>query len=204
MRKVLRIFGILVVLMVAAALIFSMHLRTTNRLFYATGTKDKAFLNATWRMSPPEIERANHVTLSLDDDLFVLWDAPDIININRFTEYKQKDISLWGYPAELHYLFFDRMLYKYYINMTAHEPDKPMKDVLNTLQEQFGTGKPTPENAGKNFISYLQWDTPKQRVYCWLGTKDKIGSYKIGIRAEYKPLTKQLEDIAKAEKKKYF
>jgi hypothetical protein len=209
MKKTLRILGItiVVVLVVIAASILNAHLRNTNRLFYATGTTDKAFLNTTWKMSPLEIERANHTTLSQYDDVFLLLGGSEIMdkkNKKRFTEYVQKDVSLWGYPVELHYLFFDRLLYEYYISLTAYEPDRPMKDVVNTLQQQFGTGKPMPEMLGTNFISYFQWQTPKQKLYCWLGTKDEKGNYNVGIRVDYEPLVKRMDDIAKSEKKKYF
>ena len=62
MRKFLRALRILGIVLAVLCLAFggfilNKHLNATNRWPYATSTRDKAFLNSTWEMSPNEIER---------------------------------------------------------------------------------------------------------------------------------------------------
>ena len=192
-----------VALIVLGGFLLSRYLSANNLLFYATGSSDKAFVNATWKMSPPEIERANNAKLFPYDDPFVGLGDPAVMDRKRFTESRQKDLFLWGYPAELTYAFFDNMLYEYYINLTAYDLDKPFKDILATLRAQFGEGK-EPSDKRKDLIHSLEWNTDKQNVYCWMGKNDKDNSYYVGVRATYKPVKQQIDDIAKSEKKKYF
>src|SRR5438552_12302723 len=102
--------------------------------FLLLGLKDKAFLNATWKMSPQEIERANETTLVPGaNDIFSFLFAPEVTNRKRFMEMDQKDASLWGHDAEINYLFFDNQLYEYNISLTAYDANNPYNEILATL-----------------------------------------------------------------------
>jgi hypothetical protein len=193
----------------------NLYLKRENRLLYATGTRDKAFFNATWKMSRREVERANKTTLESYTDVFTLLDAPEVMNRDRFTEYLQKGLSLWGFDAEVHYSFFDNMLYEYYIAIKTYSPDKPYQEVVQSLQQQFGAGQPIPQNRGKFggepvtedvvLLSKLDCETPRQKLSCWMGRNGaKEGGYYVGFRATYKPFYAQIQDVAKSEKKSYF
>lgn len=104
MRRLLYIFFV-VCLIIGASLggiFFVNYLKMNNLLFFATGTKEKAFLNTTWRMSPKEVARATGLPLleMTDNEREVRQDyrhlyGPHLMNKNRFQERKQK-ISLCG------------------------------------------------------------------------------------------------------------
>src|SRR5574341_1397190 len=99
MSKRLRLFGIAAVIALAliGGVILNAYLSDNNLLIYATGTSDKAFLKATWKMSPREIERANNATLS-NSDMLILF-TPEVTNQGRFKALVQKDVFLWGHLA---------------------------------------------------------------------------------------------------------
>lgn len=203
--KLLKIVGlcILAIIVVLSAVGLRTHLSNNNLWFYATGTKDKAFLNATWKMSLKEVERANKSVLSVYDDPFVGLGEPDIMDRKRFTEYVQKELFLWGYPAEVHYTFFDNMLYEYYIGLTAYDLDKPFKEILQTLQSQFGEGK-VDEKRG-DLLTWRDWETSNQKLACWMNkTEGKTNEYYTGVRSTFQPIQRLIEATAKGEKKKYF
>ena len=54
MRRLVRIVCVVVLLcgMAGVSLVLFYYLQANNLLFFATGTKEKAFLNTTWNMSP--------------------------------------------------------------------------------------------------------------------------------------------------------
>jgi hypothetical protein len=60
MRCLLRILFVtcLIFITTIGGVLFVSYLKANNLLFFSTGTKEKAFLNTTWRMSPKEVERA--------------------------------------------------------------------------------------------------------------------------------------------------
>jgi hypothetical protein len=172
-----------------------------NPFGYATGTNDKAFLNATWKMSPREIERENKTSLSASKRLLLF--TPEETNQDRFKTLTQKDISLWGQPAEIQYTFFDNMLYEYYVSLTAYDPKTPHKEILETLRGQFGEGKEVKKKRVYIICSF-EWDTEKQTISYWMGKFKGEKTYYIGIRAVYKPFYKQIEEVVNIEKKACF
>jgi len=121
MNKKLRLFGITarVALTAICGVIFNAYLSDHNLFIYGTGTSDKAFLKATWKMSPREIERANNASLSGSEMLLLF--TPEVTNQGRFKALLQKDVFLWGHLAQVEYAFFDNMLYEYYASLTAGE-----------------------------------------------------------------------------------
>jgi hypothetical protein len=203
MNKRLRMFGIATVIALAlyGGVIVNAYLSENNLFVYATGTSDKAFLKATWKMSPREIERANNASLSNSDMLLVF--IPDVTNLGRFKALVQKDVFLWGHLAQVEYAFFDNMLYEYYISLTAYDSEKSHKEILETLRAQFGEDKEV-EKKRADIIHSFDWEAEKQTISYWMGKNEGKKSYYVGIRAKYKPFYKQIEEVARIEKKGYF
>jgi len=112
MHRKLKILGIAILILLIAVcfVIANKYLSSNHLLMYATGTNDKAFLNATWKMSPQEIVRANKMPLSMYENIFLFSDV-DVADRSRVKAFTQKDVSLWGYTPQVVYMFFDNMLY---------------------------------------------------------------------------------------------
>lgn len=202
--KKLRLFGIAALTAVIAicGVLLNSYLSDNNLFIYATGTDDKAFLNATWKMSPRELERINNTTLSPADSILLLF-TPEILNPDRFKALVQKDVFLWGYRAKVQYTFFDNMLYEYYVPLTTSDPNKPHNEILETLRGQFGDGNKDDEKRA-DLVYNFKWETEKQTISYWMGKNEGQESYYIGIRAVHKPFYEQIEEVANNEKKRYF
>jgi hypothetical protein len=201
--KLLRI-AVVVSLIAVSIVTVNNYLSDKHLFVYATGTNDKAFLSATWKMSPQEIERANKATLS-DAPQWHLdpWSTPEVTNQSRFKILAQKDVFLFGHTSEVEFTFFDNMLYKYEISFTAYDLEKPHKEILETLRKQFGESKEEREKHS-NIIYSSVWDTEKQTVSYRMGYNEGKKTFFVHVCAQYKPFFRQIEDVAKNEKKTYF
>jgi hypothetical protein len=168
---------------------------------YATGTNDKAFLHATWKMSPQEIQRANKASLSQSEMWFLF--APQVTDRNRLKSFIQENLSMWGNTSKVEYIFFDEMLYEYCITFTIDQSHKEIthKEILETPRGQFREEKQLDNSP--EIYSY-RWDTDKQTIQ-YLMLKNKEGqSFFVQITATYKPFYSQIEEVIKKEKKTYF
>ena len=100
MRCLLRILFVtcLIFITTIGGVLFVSYLKANNLLFFSTGTKEKAFLNTTWRMSPKEVERATGWPLfellerdkhlsQIEHELF----SPPVMDKNRYQELKQSN-----------------------------------------------------------------------------------------------------------------
>jgi hypothetical protein len=203
MRKKLSLLRItsLIAISAVCGVFLNIFLSENNFFIYATGTKDKAFLNTTWKMSPREIERANKTSLSSSESLLLF--TPEVTNKSRFKALVQKNAYLWGRLVQVEYSFFDDMLYEYYISLTAYDLEKPHNEILATLTEEFGVGKEIEEKRA-DLIHSHEWDTEKQLISYWMGKNEGEKFFYIGIRAVNKPFYKNIEEIAKNERKVYF
>jgi hypothetical protein len=205
-RKILCLVGslALVASLVVGGVLLNAYLKTENRFIFATGTSDKAFLNTTWKMSPHEVERANHAVLTPNEDLWVAVDAPSVMDPKRYKELLQKDIMLWGHSAQISYSFFDNKLFEYYVSLTIYDTDKSIPEIRATLEQQFGKGKVDIDKSA-NLVVNLTWNTSKQKIALWSGKNDgENAGYYLGIRSTFKPSTQEIDSVIKAEKKSYF
>jgi hypothetical protein len=204
-RKKLKISLIilLIILIGVCGVLLNNYLSNNNLFFYAKGTKDKAFLNSTWKMTPKEIERANNTFLSETTNVFSLLFAPEITNKKRFKELVQEDLYLWGEKAKVKYEFFDNMLYEYYVSLTAYNLEKTHKEIFQTLRTKFGTNKEIKDKR-EDLIYYFEWESDKQKVSYWIGKNKEKDSYYVGIKALYQPFYRQIEELVKKEKQEYF
>jgi len=202
MRKILKLAGLFAVLTGVGfgAFLLNGYLESSKRFPYATGTSEKAFLNATWKMSPQEIERADNAILLPYTDHFTKF-GPQVLDTKRLTEFKRSDLMLWGQPAEVMYSFFDDRLYDYYISLKTYDTVQPLQEAIESLTHQFGQPKDTTTEWQ---AKYFEWHTERQDVSCWLNQKDPDGSSHIGVRASHKPFQHEINEIVAAEKKKYF
>jgi hypothetical protein len=205
MKKKLKLFVYFLIVLFIIAVIFigNSYIQDNNYLYYATGLDEKAFLNSTWLMSPKEIERANNTFLSKSDmlDFFL----PDVTDITRFTTRIQDDVYLWGHRAKVEYMFFDDMLYKYYIPLTVYTYSKETlhEEILKTLRRRFGKEKEV-ERKTKNMNYKCSWEADNQIITYYMGKYKKKNSYFVNINAEYRPFYKQIKEIAKKDKTNYF
>jgi len=159
----------------------------------------KAFLNATWKMTPQEIERANRASLSESENPYFF--PPEVKNQDRRERLVQKDVALWGHKADVDYLFFDNMLYEYCATFTTYNKEKSNKEILETLRGQFGNEKEEPKRGADMIYSFV-WDTETQTVSYWMGIYEK--TCYVGVKAVYKPFHIEIEEIAKKEEKHTF
>jgi len=206
--KVIVLFTIVVVVLILFLFVplgieLNSYLKENHLLFYASGTSEKAFLNTTWKMSPKEIERANKSRLTKSTSIFLDLFAPSVVNKQRFTEFFQENIGLWGHSAKVNYFFFDNQLYEYYIWLENINPNSMHTTIFETLENRLGVGK-EEEKKGTDFIHFFSWDTDKQHVEYWMGMSKGTESYYVGIRTSYKPFLAEIRKLIKEERKKYF
>lgn len=118
------------------------------------------------------------------------------------------------------------MLYGYQISLAAYDLEKPHKEILETLRGQFGEGK-NGRTKNPDLIYSFNWDTEKQTVSYWMtkkhgpaatddwktkeptdpntwGPDPFVKTYYVYAWSQYEPFFKQIEDVAKNEKKTYF
>ena len=178
------------------------YIKDENLLIYATGTNEKAFLNSTWLMSPNEIRRANNAYLEKPEwELF--FTEPDVVNPNRYSSFKQKDIELWGHSTEVEYSFFDKKLFQYYIGMKSYDADKDEKEVLAILNYRFGSQLKI-EKKSKHLLKEYEWGYKNQSIRFWISKDSKDKNYHFGITVKYLPYYNEIKKISEAEKKNYF
>ena len=208
MRKFLRILAIAVLLglILIGGIRLNRYLADNNRFIYATGTKDKAFLNSTWKMSPHEVERANHATLTFAPP--APWDIvggwPSVIDKTRYKELVQSNVVLWGYDVKVSYYFFDNWLHAYSVSFSVYDSDTSFEEVRKTLDSQFGKGRDAVPQ-GASLLHDIYWETSVQKINAWIGTKDdKDNSYMVGVRGVHRQSEKLIDDIIASEKKSYF
>jgi len=197
-RAVIGAASLLIALCIVAV---NSYLSNKHLFLYATGTKDKAFLNATWKMSPQEIERANKTVLSTSDLPILI--TPEVVDQSRFKTMIQKDLLLWGHASQVHYEFFDNMPYEYRATLTAYDLEKPHKEILETLRTQFGKEKEVQKKR-TDIVYSFEWATAKQDISYWMGHNEDGKSYYVFVKARYKPFYEHIEAIARSEKKSYF
>ena len=209
MRRLLYIF--FVACLIIGGILFVNYSKMNNLLFFATGTKEKAFLNTTWRMSPKEVERATGLTLlEMTDDerkmnqLFHDLYGPHIMNKNRFQELKQKNLFLWGMDAEVEYSFFDNQLYRCFILMKSGSALKDLhKTILTALEVRFGVSQDGKEKNRPDIIYSYKWGTNHEEATYWITQEGEI-SYFGRITISYLPLMSEIEQVVKDEQHKYF
>jgi hypothetical protein len=182
-RRLFKLAGSVAALAVLAfgCVLLNKVLHDTYRFPYATGTRDKAFLNSTWEMSPNEIERANKTLLEYAPPDFFDFIGPSVTDKTRYKKMVQKNVVT---------------------------PDESLrKEMKETLEGEFGAGKLDTED--KDSEVRLIWDTGKQTIRFWvikgehmLGQDEK--GYYFGVSASYKRLESQIDKTIKDEKKKYF
>jgi len=168
-RKYYLIIYLLIAVLLLALTVYAIYklniyLKNENLLIYATGTNEKAFLNSTWKMSPKEIERANKTNLSnsynensVFESIRISFDFPQILNMNRYSHYIQKDVLLWeGYGVYVNYYFFDNMLFEYNIKLENYPFKQIPSDIILTLRSRFGNEKKaTMRFKGLSFADLL-------------------------------------------------
>ena len=204
MKKILKKFAYVVIALFAGVILVIgfAFIEHNNYLFYSTGINEKAFLNSQWLMSPNEIKRANSASLTAPE-IEIFWGDPDVINRERYSAFVQKNLNLWGYGAEVEYLFFDNKLYEYYISINVYEIKKIRKEILVALQEKYGE-QVKVKKMSVHLIDEYDWNTENRKIRFWIGKSNKKKRYHIGVRTTYLPFYKKLEEIADSEKKNYF
>jgi len=182
-----------------------------NLLFFATGTKEKAFLNTTWRMSPKEVERASGSSLlemtdderELDHIVRKVY-GPHIMNENRFQKLKQKNFSLWGMDAEAEYSFFDNQLYQCLILLKSGRALMDLhKTILTALEVRFGVAQDDKNKDRPDVIYSYKWGSNHESASYWI-IQENENSYSARIAVEYLPLMSEIEQVVKDEQHKYF
>ncbi len=212
-------------LLIAGALIAGVKFMWEEKyLFFATGSMEKAILNSTWLMSPKEVSRSNNARLKKEDiDAWVQYLLyPRILNVNRYAEYAQKDIWLWGVESEIKYQFFDNKLFGFTLIMNPPvvlrkgEGNKLIKDygggVLDHLVELFTKKHGVPEennqtdrkSSHNRLIEEYKWLTSHYRVEIYLIKNDETDTASLTARVTYLPYYREIERTAGTEQSNYY
>lgn len=168
MIKYLKFLGIVILVLIGiSGILFLNHFLKEERLFiYAKGTKEKAFLNATWKMSVREVERANNCNLTHEFNLFVIDpDLNKILDLNRFESKEGCEVNIWGNDREISYDFFDDQLFRVRIYDNILNKREVDSLIVTSLEQKYGKIKRDKENyfAGKFKsntveVDYKQWE----------------------------------------------
>jgi len=135
----------------------NLYLKNENLLIYATGTNEKAFLNATWKMSPKEIERANKTNLSNSNIIILMGvTVPETVNERVFSAYEQKEIYLYGQDSNVDYYFFDNKLFKYVVHIASYTFNELPSEIVISLRNKFGNEK-YGVMGNRNIYTYPPW-----------------------------------------------
>ena len=197
-KKISKILlGIVLSLLLGYAFLY---IQQNKYFWFATGTRNKAILNTTWKMSPQEISRVNKTYLVKSDRLILF--APDVVDQKRIKKLVQKDVFLWGHRTEIVYVFFDEMLYEYYIGITLYDKDIYIDDIMKALKTKYG--KPQDRNKhSDNCLYSFDFKSRNQLISTWLIENDNK-TFHAGIRANYLPFKNEVEHIIQEEKSNYF
>jgi len=212
MTKIKMLKNFLLIILVFS-IIFGLdyYLRSNNLIFYSSGSHKKAFINATWEMSPNEVHRANKINLNpAQINLFNLPDKdkfeyPSVIIMERYKLLEQKEhITLWGFETKVEYAFFDEKLFEYTVFLEGYNSDKMHENIISALTEKYGKGILADD---KNYLHSMRWETDFERVSYWMLEKEDLGTVKlflVGVKIIYKPMLKKISEVSQKEHKKLF
>jgi len=201
----------------------SQNYEKSNKNTKSAATKDKAFLNSTWKMSPNEIQKATGLKLIEVNNKFLLDnDLPDIFDTSRFKRMKHSDpIELYGIDTHVTFYFFDNKLFQYNIYADDFHETSIYDIFYNNVQAKFGDALKT---EAKKFTININWKSNNQNVrYIFprtgqtdfeiannmiVDTKNPLSSNMIegflDITFEYLPFIVEINKISKGEKEEYF
>lgn len=202
----IKILKNLILIILTFTVIFGLdyYLRENNLLFYSIDTKERAFINTTWEMSPHEVQKANNVNLTPAPDQDK-YEYPRVINMERYKLLDQtKHITLWSFETKVEYAFFDEKLFECTMLLEGHDLNKMHKKITSALTEEYGDGV---AEDNKIYLHSMHWETTSVRVRYWLLEKEDKGNVKLflaGVRISYKPMHEIISKISLKEHKKLF
>jgi hypothetical protein len=199
--------GIGCVLSILILLFLCLYASNQKRLFWSTGTSEKAFLNATWEMSPQEISRANnaHLTVPELDILSIPFegdDIPSVLNMKRYKTLEQKDLTIWGETAVVDYGFFDDRLFTYTVFIEDYNLDELNENIVKEISKRYGQF--IKKDHANNYLFYGEWHSDKIAISTWLWKEKDQNYYKAGVQFNYKPFIEKIRQINLKEKEKLF
>ena len=204
-RKLIKMLGIILLIIVCSIGIYSLnsYLKNERLLIYTKGTNKKAFLNATWKMSVKEVERANGYKLTKGISFAVIEsDLNKILDLKRFVSKESCDINIWGDDREVKYDFFDDQLFRVRIYDEILNQGNTDSLIVISLEPKYGKiiRNEKYEYAGKFMtdeveIDYEQWEYDNKE-------DKKIKRFKIEIT--YKPMVNEIKSISEKEQNNIF
>jgi hypothetical protein len=134
-----------------------------------------AFQNASWGMSPQEVEHANRAVLApaVESQRFFRKADDDP---SHYLFYEQRDLKFLGRAANITYTFRNNHLFTYHVFVSDTDADRLDEDVRRYLTRLLGTkfSEPEDETALK-----LVWQFKNRIVNYWLVEED------ISLRPKY-------------------
>lgn len=189
-------------------------LKINNRFFYANGTKVKAFLNATWKMSPKEIERANNTYLYdcsdySHDYFFESTDnKPNILNPIRYEAYFEKELSLYNHETTIKYLFFDKKLFEYHVLIKNILTDSIPYFIRSNLADKYGNNSnefSMDKLSNILYVKEITWENEQLIIQYYESIPHFTNkTYEVGIIYSYKPMLLEIEQISSKEYQSIF
>lgn len=209
LRKAFRI--VLITGMVLVLAYIAIHLNhyfyDERLLFYATGTEHKAFFNATWKMSPREVERANSVNLRPvfpaynPFTLFVKnpdYDMPEyVMDTLRMSKFEHS-VRLWGMKCSVFYTFFDDKLYKYEVAFECTDTNDVLSVIIPALSGRFG------EPVDSVNVLFRRWKNNDETVWIVCRSSDNGRCIVALVNVKFDKYLREVREEVAEEQESYF
>ena len=204
-KKLLKISGLIILLIISIVGLFCLnsYLKEERLFIYAKGINKKAFLNANWKMSIKEVERANGCQLSDGYDFSEFEpDLKFLLNRNRIQWKRSCKINIWGENREVYYDFFDDQLFRIRILDDVFDKREIDSMIVLSMEQKYGKKSGNIENkfAGKFSTNEVEI------VYEQFGYDNKENKkvQRFRIEISYKPLLDEIKSISKKEQNNIF
>ncbi len=206
--RLLKIIGLIILLIIV---VFSIYRTNTylnkERLFiYAKGTDKKAFINATWKMSIKEVERANECELSKNaippPDILV-GDLNNLLDRDRIDCRESCKKNIGGFDMDVAYDFFDDQLFRVRIYDNVFNKAEIDSLIVASLTPKYGKIERSDENefSGKFLTDEVEIEY-EQFEYDNNQENKRIKRFRLKIT--YKPLLNEIRSILKQEQNNIF
>ena len=198
-----KLLGTLVLLasFISALFLFRFHIYEYLIIKYSNDKEqEKAFVNAKWKMSIDEVQKANDCLFEEGFDLSILDSDLNLVrDRNRFTS-KVCSIFLWGSYLNVDYHFFDNKLYRI--------------DIRGTIDKNIDIDSLVSNSLSQKWRSYIKKDsssidklfqTNEVELVYGSNTKALNDAYKnIYIKLTYRPIVRLIKEIGIHENSNVF
>lgn len=200
------LYIIITIFIIIGVLFLNEFLKEYKYLFYSSGTNKQAFLNSTWEMSPPEIQRANDTNLIYPEtdwlrEFPIFSHYPKILNPNCYKTLIQNNLNIWGYDCNVNYYFFDERLFSYSLEFEIGRAalNKTTNKITSLISNKHGD---YIEKHQDQYLKHFIWKTEDMTVE--FKAFDSKNDLTIWITYEYLPMLQKINEISEKEENQLF